>query len=174
GLELAVHAVRRREGVTGMGGARSIDVEQLRRHLEELLLHLRLALLEGLALERIEPGLGRVSADVFLDLAEPPYRQVEAVLGGELEEDEIGGESADVEAGEAVVAGDAVLDVDDEIALLEVLEVGGVLAERLRAPGRPSRLGTRAEHGLVGIGGDPLALVEEARAHLAGGGVRAR
>ena len=166
-LELPVHAVRRGKGVPGMGGARGVDVEELRRHLEQLLLHLRLALLEGLALERVELGLGRISADVFLDLPEPPDRHVEAVLAGELQQDEVGGEAAHVEPREPVVAGDSVLDVDDEIALLQVLEVGGVLAKGLRTLGRTARLGARTEHVLVGVDGDPLALVEEARAHLA-------
>src|SRR5205814_3536240 len=108
---------------------RRVDVEQLGGHLEELFLDARLALQERLAFERIELRLGRIAADVLLDLAQPVDGQVKAVLAGELQEDEVGREATDGQAREAVVARDPVLDVHDEVAFLQVAEIGGFVAE---------------------------------------------
>src|SRR4051812_49605298 len=101
-----------------MGGASGVDVEELGGHLEQLFLDLRLALLERLALQRIELRLRGIAADVFLDLAQPPDRHVEAVLSGGLQQDEVGSEAAPNQAGEGGVAGGALLDVGPQNALL--------------------------------------------------------
>ena len=68
GLEGPVHLVGRGEGVSRVGGAGGVELEQPRGHLQQLLADPRLALLEALALERIEPGGGRIAAHVLLDL----------------------------------------------------------------------------------------------------------
>ncbi len=149
-----------------MGGARRVDVEQLGGHLEQLFLDPRLALLEGLALERVELDLLGVASRVLLDLSQPPDRQVQPVLAGEVEQDEIGCKSAHVQAGETVVARDAVVDVHDQVAFLEVAEVGALRAERARPPRRPAGLGAGTEDVLVGEDCQAVVRIDEARADL--------
>ena len=172
GLERPVHAVRRAEGIPLVRRARRVDVEQLGGHLEQLLLHPRLALEESLALEGVEPGLRRVAADVLLDLAQPVDRQVQAVLAGKLEQDEVGGEAAHLEAGQTVVACDAMLDVHHQIAFLQIAKIGRLLAEGAGPAGGSSGPRAGAEDVLVGIEGESVVLVDEPRGDLAGEQVR--
>ena len=165
-FELAVHRVRRRIRVALVGGARGVDVEQLGGHLEQLFLDPRLALLEGLALERIELDLLGVASRVFLDLSQAPDRKVQPVLAGEVEQDEIGCKSPHIQAGEAVVARDPVVDVHDQVAFLEVAEVGALRAERARPPRGPAGLGAGPEDVLVREDRQAVVRIDEARADL--------
>ena len=147
---------------------RRVDLEKLGGHLEQLFLDPRFPLLEGLALQRVEPDLGRVAAGVLLDLPQPPDRQVQLVLAGELQQDEIRCKSAHIEPGQAVVAGDAVVDVHDQVALFQVAEIGALFAERPRLARRFASACARAEDVLVGKNAQARMQVDEAAADLAG------
>ena len=148
-----------------MGGAGGVDVEQLRRHLEELLLHPRLAQREGLAAEAIEPDGLRGGAGELLDLAELRDRQVEAVGAVVGEDEEVALDPADLHLREPEVAGDPVLDVDDEVALVELAEPrreGVLLARLARAAPNPA-----PEDLLVRDDREPRVAVDEPRRELA-------
>ena len=59
GLELAEELVRLGEGVAGVGRPGGVEVEQLGRHLEQLLLDPGLAQREGAAAQPVEPDRRR-------------------------------------------------------------------------------------------------------------------
>src|SRR5437667_59306 len=158
---------RARLRVSLVRGPRGVDVQQLGGHLEQLFLDPGFALLEGLALERVEPDLLGVAARVLLDLPQPPDRQVQLVLAGEVQKDEIGRESAHVQPGEPVVSRDAVIDVHHQVAFFQVAEVGPFVPEGARPARRPARLGAGPEDVLVGEEGQPGVQIDEPRADLA-------
>src|SRR2546430_2982780 len=56
-------------------------------------------------------------------------RQVQLVLAGEVQQDEIGREPAHVQPGEPVVSPDAVIDVHHQVAFFQVAEVGPFRSE---------------------------------------------
>ena len=167
GLELPVDRVRRRVRVSLVRGSRGVDVEQLGGHLQQLFLDPGFSLLEGLTLERVEADLLGVAARVLLDLPEPPDRQVQLVLAGEVQKDEIGREPAHVQPGQPVVAGDAVVDVHHQVAFLQVPEISSFGPERARPAGRAARLGAGPEDVLVGEERQPGVQIDESRADLA-------
>src|SRR6266540_1083994 len=165
-LELAEELVRRAEARPRVGRARRVDVEQLRRHLEELLLHPRLAEGERLAAEAVEPDRLRRSAGELLHLPELRDRQVEPVRAVIGEDEEVALHPADLHLGEAEIARDAVLDVDDEVSLVELAEGRreGVLLAGLARPlpdAPPEDLLVRDER-------EPGVPVDEAARDLAG------
>ncbi len=149
-----------------VGGARGVDVEQLGGHLEQLLLHPRLAQREGAAAQPVEPdGVGGGPGEL-LHLAELRDREVEPVGPLVVEHEEVALDPADLHLGEPAVAGDAVLHVDHEVALVQVPEAGhhGVLD-----PGGARALAhAPSQDLLVGDQRHPALEVHEAAGEVAG------
>jgi hypothetical protein len=153
GLELAEHAVGLGEGVAGQGLPLRVQLQQLLGHLLDLGRDLAAGLLPGDAAQAIELGLGAVGAGVARDLVEPVDGQVERAAFV-LEVQEVDGRAAQRQLGEALVEADAVDRVDDEVARLEIREVGALGAEGAR-DGALGRVGgaavrARAEDFLLG------------------------
>ena len=147
GLELAEDLVRLGEGVAGVGRAGGVDVEQLGGHLEQLLLDPRLAQREGAAAQPVEPdGVGR-GAGELLHLAQLGDRQVEPVGALVGQHQEVALDPADLHLGEAEVAGDAVLDVDHQVALVRAR--GRRPRRRARSRAARARLRTRRPEDLL-------------------------
>src|SRR5690606_3137747 len=159
-LEGAEGGVRRREGEARMRLSSRVEVEQLRGHLQELVADALLGLLPGGAAEPVETDVLGAGADEFLDEAQLPDRQVELVVAGEVEDEEVGLHPVELHAPQAPVAAEAVVDVDAEIAFLQVAEgldggqVGNASGTALRR--------ARAEDFLVGDQGEAGLAGEEA------------
>ena len=132
-LELLLPVRVRREGVSGHGLARGIELEQLLGHVAHGLLDAGLRLLPRRSAELVERGARR--AGVLLDEIEPLDRDEELVLAGVAELHELLRRRSDVDALEADEHADAVVHVDDEIVDFQVAEVG-----EKRARGRPPPL----------------------------------
>ena len=108
----------------GDGLARGVELEQLLGHVAHGLLDLGLGLLPGRAAEPIERRLR--AAGVFLDQIEAldRHEQLRVAVIAQLEEflhDVAAGDGDLLEADELA---DAVIDVDDQIADLEIAQVG--------------------------------------------------
>ncbi len=71
-----------------------------------------------------EDRLGAFGGAIFLHEIEAGERNVEASGFGEFEQHEFGGAIAVVDFLQALILADAVLDVDDVVADLEIAEVG--------------------------------------------------
>ena len=111
------------EGVAGHRLARGVELEQLLRHVAHRLLDLGLRLLPRRAAQAIEGRLG--AAGVLLDEIEPLDRDEQLVLAviAELEELLHDVAVADGDLLQADELADAVIDVDDEIADLEIAQI---------------------------------------------------
>src|SRR5690606_8931474 len=113
------------------------------------------------AAQLVERDLARVAAGELLHQPHPADRQVHLVAAGELEDEEVPGYAADLHLGEARVAADAEFGVDDQVALIEVLEAGG---ERLGEGGAAAEADAAARAGaedlLVGEQGEPVGVDE--------------
>ena len=119
------------EGVAGDGLARGVELQQLLGHVAHGLLDARLGLLPGRAAELVERRAG--AAGVLLDEIEPLERDEQLVVAGVAELHELLRRRCPAPTREALQAdepADAVVDVDDEIADLQVAEVGDERARR--------------------------------------------
>ena len=121
-LELLLPVSVGAEGVARHRLARGVELEQLFRHVAHRLLDARLGLFPGRAAEPVERGPRR--AAVALDQIEPFDRHEELVVAGIAELHELLRLDADLDALQADEHADAVIDVDDEIADLQVTEIG--------------------------------------------------
>ena len=133
-LELLLPVGVGAEGVARHGLARGVELQQLLGHVAHRLLDARLGLLPGRAAEPVERRTR--GARVLLDQVEPLDRDEELVFAGVAELHELLRLEADVDPLQADEHADAVVDVDDEIADLEIAEVG---QERPRRPNGGAR-----------------------------------
>ena len=133
-LELLLPVRVGAEGVARHRLARGVELEQLLGHVAHRLLDARLGLLPGRAAELVERRPRR--AGVLLDEIEPLDRDEELVLAGVAELHELLRLEADLDPLQADEHADAVVDVDDEVADLEIAEVG---EERARSPSGGAR-----------------------------------
>ena len=124
-FELLLEFVVVGEGGALRGVALGVELEQLGGHVLHGLAHARLGLGPLLRAEPVEHRRGAgVGGAVFLDQIEARERDVELGLLGEFENHEFDGEAVLHNLFQALVLGDAVLDVDDVVADGEVAEVG--------------------------------------------------
>ena len=133
-----------REGVAGHGLALRVELQQLLGHVAHRLLDARLGLLPGGAAQPIErrPRAARV----LLDQVEPLDRDEQLVVAVIAELEELlraSPAAAHAELLQADELADAVVDVDDEVADLQVAQVGekrlGEVAALSRRRGAPRR-----------------------------------
>ena len=127
-LELLLPVRVGAEGVARHRLARGVELEQLLGHVAHRLLDARLGLLPRRAAEPVERRPRR--AGVLLDEVEPLDRDEELVLAGVAELHELLRLEADVDPLQPDEHADPVVDVDDEVADLEVAEVGEERARR--------------------------------------------
>ena len=130
-LELLLPVRVGAEGVAGHRLARGVELQQLLGHVAHGLLDARLGLLPRRAAELVERRPRR--AGVLLDEVEPLDRDEQLVLAGVAELHELLRREADVDLLQADEHADAVVDVDDEVADLQVAEVGEERARRRAA-----------------------------------------
>ena len=133
-LELLLPVRVGAEGMALHRLARGVELEQLLGHVAHRLLDAGLGLFPGRAAEPVERGAR--GAGVALDQIEPLDRDEELVVAGVAELHELLRLDADLDALQADEHADAVIDVDDEIADLEVAEVG---EEGARSPSAAAR-----------------------------------
>ena len=136
-LELLLPVRIGAERVAGHRLARGVELEQLLRHVAHRLLDLGLRALPRRAAEPIDRRPRR--AGVLLHEVEPLDRDEQLVLAGVAQLEELLHAVADADLLQADEHADAVVDVDDEVADLEVAQVG---EKRLRR--RPAPLGRAA------------------------------
>ena len=138
GLELGHPvAVLGRVGDPRLAGARGLDVDQLGGQVDDRLGHPLLPLLPGRRADLRERGLGLAAADVLLHQVDLGDRHVQLRPLGELEEQRLLGVLVRlVDELQPAVAGDAVVDVDDQVALVQVEEAVDRPA-LVPPPGRP-------------------------------------
>ena len=120
------------EGVTRHGLARGVELEQLLGHVAHRLLDARLRLLPGRAAELVERRLG--AAGVLLNEIEPLDRDEELVFAVVAKLHELLDVRTDFDPLQPDEHADAVIDMDDEVADLEVAEVRQERARRRAAP----------------------------------------
>ena len=160
-LELALPG---RVGAEGGGAHRAalrVELQQLARHLLDRRADLGPALVPARRPEPVERHQDLLAAGVLLDQVEPRHRDEEPVARGVLQEQHlVAGAGA---AGQSGVAADAVVDVDDEVAFLQVAQVGeeGLAAAALLRR-RRRRIGAEE----VGLGEQQRAVVPELDAAL--------
>ena len=178
-FEFLLEFVVWREGRALRGVALGVELEQLGGHVLHGLAHAGLGLLPLLRAEPVEDGRGTgVGGAVFLDQVEAREGDVELGLLGEFENHEFDGEAVLHDFFQALVLGDAVLDVDDVVADGEVAEVGdeggGLGALGLGAGGDVGVVGeiVGAEDDEVGVGeadaGGDLGAHDDGHAQVAG------
>src|SRR5262249_17996680 len=138
-VELLLPVRGRAERVTDDGLARSVELEELFRHVAHGLLHAALGFFPSGAAKSIERRIG--AAGVLLDEIEPLERDEELVVAGvaKLHELLLAGFAVRVrrtgrELLEADESTDAVVDVDDEITDLQIAKIG----EELTGGGTPA------------------------------------
>ena len=124
GLELAEEVVGSMEGMSGVSLAGGVDVEQLRRHLQQVFFDLALAGLPGGPAKLVEPDAVGVGAGELLDLAQLLDRQVELVRAVVVQQQEIAVDTPDRHARQPAIARDAVFDVDHQVAFIQIAEGG--------------------------------------------------
>ena len=127
-LELLLPVGVGAEGVTRHRLARGVELEQLLGHVAHGLLDARLGLLPGRAAQAIERRPGR--AGVLLNEIEPLDGDEQLVFAGVAKLHELLRLEPDVDPLESDEDADAVVDVDDEVAGLEVAEVRQERARR--------------------------------------------
>ena len=136
-----------------------VKLEKFVGHVFHGLAHASLGLGPGLRAEMAERGLGAFGGTVFLNQVEARERDVEARAFGVFEQHELGVAVALIDFFQALILADAVFDVNDVIADLQIAEVGEergdfrLLALRARSDG----VGfveqiARAEDGEVRVG----------------------
>ena len=126
-----------------------------------------LAALPGLAPQALHPGLGAFHPQVFLHQVEAVHRQVEAVAVLVFQFQKVVGLGADAELHQPPVDADAVVQVDDEIAFLEIGQGGQVLGRpRFLAP---PPLGPEPQGLVFGEDDEPLGQQPKAPGKLAHG-----
>ena len=131
-LELLLPVRVGAEGVARHGFARGVELEQLLGHVAHRFLDARLGLLPGRAAQPIQRRPGR--AGVPLHEIEPLDGHEQLVFAGVAKLHEFLRLEADVDALEPDEVPDAVVDMDDEVAGLEVAEVREERARRRLAP----------------------------------------
>ena len=126
GLELGHPvAVLGRVGDPRLAGARGLDVDQLGGEVDDGLGHALLLLLPGRRADLRERRLALAAADVLLHQVDLGDRDVELRPLGELEEERllgVVGRRLAIDQLQAAIAGDPVVDVDDQVALVQVEE----------------------------------------------------
>ena len=137
-LELALPGALAGEGVAGAGLPLGVEAQELLGHVAHGLLDAGLRLLPGPAAEPVDRRARALRARVLLDAVEALDRDLELVARLVAEDHELARGAADLERLEAEEAADAVLLVDDEVARLEVAEVG-------EEPPQPAPLAPRVE-----------------------------
>ncbi len=178
-FEFLLELVVGREGCAFHGLALGVELEQLGGHVLHGLAHAGLGFLPLLRAKPVEDGCGTgVGGAVFLDQVEAREGDVELGLLGEFENHEFDGEAVLHDFFQALVLGDAVLDVDDVVADWEVAKVGdegrGLGALGLGAGGDVGIVGeiVGAEDDQVGIGeadtGGDLGADDDGHAQIAG------
>ena len=135
-LELLLPVRVGAERVAGHGLARGVELEQLLGHVAHGLLDAGLRALPRRAAEPIERRLA--GAGVLLDEVEPLDRDEQLVVAGVAQLEELLLAVADADLLQADEDADAVVDVDDEVADLEIAQIR---QERLgrRSAGVPAR-----------------------------------
>jgi hypothetical protein len=169
GLEASHLAVVGREGEALALRARGLDREQLGRQVGHRARDLLLAALPGLAADAVELGAlaAAVGADEALDEVDAAGRHVEPRLLGELEQQEVLLALLAREALHAAVDADAVREVHDVVAGVEL----GQVVERARrddAPRAAAAHGPPADELVVVHDDRPAAREGEARREAAG------
>ena len=101
-----------------------VELEEFVGHVFHGLAHAGFGLGPGLRAEMTERGLGAFGRTVFLDQVEARERDVEARAFGVFEQHELGVAVALIDFFQALILADAVFDVDDVVADLQVAEVG--------------------------------------------------
>ena len=124
------------EGVTRDGPARGVELEQLLGHVAHGLLHLRLGALPGRAAEPVERRPR--AAAVLLDQVEPLDRDEELVVAVIAQLEELLDVVADRDLLQPDELADAVVHVHDQIADLQIAQVGQKGGRR-RALAQPLR-----------------------------------
>ncbi len=169
-FELAHPLVARREGVALRGFALGVEFEQFVGHVFHGLAHAGLGLGPRCRAEMTQHRLGAFRRAVFLNQVEARQRNVEARGVGVFEQHEFGSAVALVDFFQALVLPDAVLDVDDVVADLQIAEVGekrgdfrflplraggdgvGFVEQIARAEDGEIRVGEQNSVGNVGLG----------------------
>jgi hypothetical protein len=116
GAELVEHPVRRVYGLGLAGGAFGGDADQADGHLAQPILGPRLARLPSSAAQAVEDGAFGIRA-VTGEQVDVLDRQVELGLAAVLQFERVVRRTLNVEGLQALVAADAVVDVDDQVAL---------------------------------------------------------
>ena len=114
-----------------------VELEQLARHLAEVLAGAGLQVVPGLAAELRERRRVRVGADVARDLADLLVRDEDAVLAAEAEQEVVARDAGDLLRLEAEQLRDPVVLVDDVVARAQV----GEARERAARPARSRAAG---------------------------------
>ena len=136
----------------GAGGADRSGLDEVARNLADAILHPALAALPCLAAQSVERGLLTVGAAVAGEDVDILDRHVELVAPGIFERDAVVGRLADLDRGQALIAGNAMISVDDEVARSEGGEFGQEGVGRLAALLAADE--SVAEHVLLGQDGD--------------------
>ena len=114
-------AVLGRVGEARLAGALGVDVEQLLRQVDDGVFHPLLALVPGRRADLRQRRRRLAAADVLLNQVDLGDRHVQLGLLGEFEEQRLLGVVVRfVDELEAQIAGDAVIDVDDQVAFVQV------------------------------------------------------
>ena len=146
-------------GAAGVGPRRApprVELQQLLGHLLDRRADLAAPALPPRAAEPVERRDRVPGAAVLLDQVEARHRHVELVAGGVLDEEHL--LAGRLAAREAEVSADAVVHVDDEVAELQVAQVGDErLAAAPLARGRRRRIGAEE----VRLGEDERAVGAE-------------
>ncbi len=125
--EFVIDAFGRQQALRRLHGALGRDPDKLTRHLEDALLHARLARLPGYAAELVELhlGIGRAVARQQFDILD---RQEKLVVTGIAQFKAIMRRAGCGDRLEADKAGDAVLHVDDDVAFRQRRRLGNDVA----------------------------------------------
>ncbi len=158
-FELAHEFVARGEGVAHGHFAFGVKLEEFVGHVFHGLAHAGFGLGPRLRAEMTERWLGAFGRPVFLNQVEARERDVEARAFGVFEQHELGVAVALIDFFQALILADAVFDVDDVVADLQVAEVGEecgdfrLLALRARSDsvGFVEKIAS-AENGEMGVG----------------------
>ena len=171
GFELAEVPVRLAEAVAGVRAAGGVELEQIGRHLQQLLADAGFGLDPRIAAQLVELDLVGISAGEARDEPHPPHGQVDLVLAEVLEQQEVVGDSLQLHLRQAAVPRDAEFGMDDEVSFLQISKRRGAKPRvALAALGGPP--GPGAEDLFVRQHRDPAVFVDEALRDLADEHVR--